>query len=108
MNPAYRAWIRTLPCVAAVALKTTATCVGAVQFCHLHHEKMGGGAAPDDVGNGFPACVQHHADYHRIWQRAFSQKYEDIPELCARLGREYTEGVEFPDEPWAAEFRTAA
>lgn len=108
MNRPFRAWIRSLPCVAAVALKSTATCVGAVQFCHLHHEKMGGGAAPDDVGNGFPACVQHHTEYHRIWERLFSEKYGDIAELCGRLGHEFLHGVSFPEEPWAAAWRTAA
>lgn len=108
MNRAYRVWIRTLPCVAAVALRTTAHCIGRIQFCHLKHEKMGGGAAPDDVGNAFPACAQHHDEYHKLWTRLFSAEYGDVADVCARLGAEFTGDLSFPEEPWASEYRSAA
>ncbi len=97
---AYRARVRLLPCVVAVALVRVSECLFSVQFCHLDHSGMGGKDVPDR-GNGFPGCLKHHDEYHNIWQEAFEAKYRlDLRAICLQIEDEIVNGVEFPDEPW--------
>ena len=99
----YRARVRLLPCVVAVALGRVTECLFLVQFCHLDHSGMGGKDVPD-VGNGWPGCLKHHDEYHNIWRKAFEAKYRiDLKAICVRIADEILNGVEFPDQPYGVE-----
>ncbi len=98
----YRARVRRLPCVVAVALVRVSECLYSVQFCHLDHSGMGGKDVPDR-GNGFPGCGKHHDEYHN-GSETFERKYVlDLRAICLRIEDQIMNGVEFPDEPWGVE-----
>jgi len=109
VDHAFRAWIRTLPCVVAVANESNVqphTCLGRVQFCHVIHAGMGGCNAPADVGNGWPACAAHHTEAHLKGLETFRARHQlpPIATLAEHLGHQYR-GLEFgapmyPDD-WA-------
>ncbi len=100
----YRRYIRSKPCIVAVALGRVDECEHGVQACHRDHSGMGGKDVPDH-GNLFPACGLHHGEEHspKMGRKAFEAKYGlDIDAVCAQLEHEDVNGVEWPDEPWGA------
>ena len=100
----YRARVRLLPCVVAVALGRVSECLFRVQACHLNHSGMGGKDVPDH-GNLWPGCVWHHEEYHKIWRDAFEAKYGigSLKVICLRIQDQIENGVDFPDEPYGVE-----
>jgi len=99
---AYEKFVRTWPCVVAVALGTPAQCGGPVEFCHLEHRGMGG-ARVSSLGNGFPACGVHHrsswAGFHGLGVKTFQRTFQlDLPAICLRLLKYYELGVPFCEE----------
>lgn len=99
----YRARVRELPCVVAVALGRVGECLFRVQACHRDHSGMGGKDVPDH-GNLWPGCVKHHGESHTIGRETFEAKYElDLKAICVRIEDEIENGVEFPDEAWGVE-----
>jgi len=76
-NPAYRAWIRTFPCVVP-------GCEGAAEPCHVIRKSQGG----DDVGNLYPGCRRHHDEQHEHGTLGpFERKYGlDLAQIAAGYG----------------------
>jgi hypothetical protein len=68
-DPAYCAWIRTLPC--AFADNVFHACAGRVECCHV----VSRGAGGDDRGNTFPACTHAHRLQHSIGIASFETLY---------------------------------
>ena len=102
IDHAYRAQVRRLPCVVAVALVRVGECLFRVQACHRDHSGMGGKDVPDH-GNLWPGCAKHHDEYHN-GSETFESKYDvDLKAICLRIEDQITNGVEFPEEPWGVE-----
>ena len=75
--PAYRAWIRTFPCVVPGCPRLTVC-------CHVKSQ----GAAGDDVGDCFPGCRAHHDEQHAHGLDTFQVQYGlDLEAISAAYGR---------------------
>ena len=80
-DPAYCAWIRTLPCTA-----DTAWCSGRIECAHV----VSRGAGGDDRGNTVPLCLRHHREQHSIGIRSFEQSFRfDLAAIAADLAGRY-------------------
>ena len=62
-NPAYVAFVRTMPCLVCWRMPTEAA--------HVKSRGAGG----NDVGNVVPLCHEHHVEQHTIGIRSFEQRY---------------------------------
>lgn len=83
-NPAYLAWIRSLPC----AVRPRCGRPGE----HAHHVRIGTGGGiglkPPDVGATVPLCAVHHAELHAIGARTFEARHAvDLRALAERLAQ---------------------
>jgi hypothetical protein len=73
-DPAYCAWIRTHPCVAAGRgdwIDGGKPCAGRVECAHV----VSRGAGGPDVANTVPLCTRHHREQHTIGIRSFETRY---------------------------------
>ena len=65
-DPAYRAWIRSLPCMVA-----NRDCRGGTDPNHVGQY----GQARANDRNAVPLCRRHHDLYHEIHRRAFEERF---------------------------------
>jgi hypothetical protein len=73
-DPAYCAWIRTLPCLLvgeSPFAGARITCAGRVECAHVRTR----GAAGDDRGNTVPLCTRHHRQQHDAGIKSFELFY---------------------------------
>jgi hypothetical protein len=90
-DPAYREWIRSLPCAARDALApylpTLSRCYGIIECTHVKSRGAGG----DDFGNCIPLCTGHHRHQHDWGIMAFANYYKlDLAAIARNLGERYT------------------
>ena len=84
-DPAYCAWIRTLPCLLCDNLAVLdwidagKPCGGPVECAHVRSRGAGG----PDVANTVPLCRKHHRQQHDIGIRSFERIYGISLELKA-------------------------
>ena len=62
-NPAYVAFVRTMPCLVCWRMPAEAA--------HVRSRGAGG----NDVGNVVPLCHEHHMEQHTIGIRSFEQRH---------------------------------
>ena len=90
-DPAYCAWIRTLPCAARDGYwqfpnERTRRCAGRIECAHVRTR----GAGAYDTGETLPLCVSHHRQQHHMGLHSFEQLYGlDMAEFAANLYRQY-------------------
>ena len=85
-DPAYCAWIRTLPCLCSppdvVGMDGEASCAGRVECAHV----VSRGAGGDDRGNTVPLCTRHHRRQHMAGIRSFQAWYSlDLAAIATEL-----------------------
>lgn len=81
-DPAYTAWIHTLPCW----LRFTGSCFGATEATHVRSRGAGG----DDRGNLVPLCHGHHMEQHRVGIQTWQATYRvNLPVVAAALTDRY-------------------
>jgi len=97
---AYRAWIRSLPCILAGRFRSGVViasfgscterhyCFGRVQGCHVKSRATGG----VDVGNMYPGCARAHDEQGQRGIPAFQERWGvNLTNFAAGLGLKYQE-----------------
>ena len=98
VDKAYRAWIRSLPCILAGRARTTPLvgnfgssterhyCFGRVQGCHVQSRATGG----VDIGNMYPGCARAHDEQGQRGIPAFEQRWSvNLKAIATILEVEY-------------------
>jgi hypothetical protein len=91
-DPAYCAWIRTLPCLLREVLTADwrPACAGRVECAHVQSRGAGG----DDVANTVPLCTHHHRRQHCLGIRGFQGLYGlRLAAIATRLANSYPGGA---------------
>lgn len=96
VDEAYRAWIRTLPCLLAnrplYLGSFTHVCWGAVQVCHVKTRGSGGA----DRNNVVPMCAGAHDQQGVLGIRDFEKHWRVDLKTIARQLTEIYEAEHFP------------
>lgn len=78
-NPAYRDFIRGLPCVcwpedppSCGGYLNVSTKRYVTQACHLKSRGSGGG---DEPGQLWPGCAKHHGESHHLGRKEFERRH---------------------------------
>lgn len=89
----YKSFIRSKPCIA----RDDGKCFQQVVFCHIKHDGMGGSKSNPVIGNGFPACLGHHTEYHNVGRKTFEARHgRDVEAIANWYAQEFT-GHDFLD-----------
>lgn len=80
-QPAYTAWIKTLPCTAA-----NGDCWAGIHPAHVNKTRAQGA---QDIGEVVPLCPFHHAEQEGRTAQ-FNRKYKvDLSQVATDLAKEY-------------------
>lgn len=89
-NPAYLAWVRSLPCTVCYIWGLTRRQYGPVEAAHVGPRALSRKCSDFET---IPLCVWHHRlgpqSHHAISKRFWSLWKLDRNEITARLNREY-------------------
>lgn len=70
VDPAYREWIRSLPCALLLHSDIPHDCAGPIECCHVRTKRLGG-----DRANCLPLCARSHRVQHQRGIKTFAAFY---------------------------------